>query len=89
MDLTGWIVVWVLVTSVAVVLGYARMTIGMHDVLGMKIEEADAGKFYEKQQAITAKLKRLDRFGITATVLSAASALVILVLWAMQSAGGR
>lgn len=87
MELTTWIVLWVLVTSAAVAFGYARMTIGMHDVLGMKISELDADAFYEQQQAVTRKLQRLDRYGITLTVLSAVLALVVLALWAVQSAG--
>ena len=89
MELTTWVVAWVLVTSAAVALGYARMTIGMHDVLGMRIDEADTAAFYEKQQAIAAKMKRLDRYGITLTVLSGMMALVIVAMWAIESAGGR
>jgi len=89
MELTIWVIAWVLVTTGAVVLGYARMTIGMHDVLGMRINEADTDAFYQQQQAITAKLRRLDRFGITLTVLSALMAIVVVALWAIESAGGR
>ena len=88
MEMMTWVVLWVLVTSAAVVAGYARMTIGMHDVLGMKIAEPDTKSFYEKQQRITAKLKNLDRFGIAMTAGSAVLALVILALWAIESAGG-
>lgn len=87
MELTTWIVAWVLVTSGAVVFAYARMTIGMHDVLGMRIDEGDAEQFYEKQQAVTRKLRRLDRYGIALTALSALLALIVLALWAMESAG--
>ena len=89
MELTSWIVAWTVVTSAAVVLAYTRMTIGMHDVLGMRIGELDAAEFYKKQAAVTSKLRRLDRYGMTLTALSAVLALVIVVLWAMGSAGGR
>ncbi len=87
MDLTGWVVAWVVVTSAAAALAYARMAIGMHDVLGMRIGEPDAEKFYSNQQKVAAKLRRLDVFGITLTVLSSLMAVVILFLWAIEQAG--
>jgi hypothetical protein len=89
MELTTWVVGWVAVTACAVALGYLRMTISMHDVLGMRIDEPDTASFYEQQQATARKLKKIDLFGISATVLSAALALVIVVVWAIEHAGGR
>jgi hypothetical protein len=88
MDLTTWIVLWVAATAVAVVLGYYRMTLGLHDVLGMRIGEPDEAAFYQKQQTLQRKMAQLDRFGIGFTVASAILALIVVLAWAMES-GGR
>jgi hypothetical protein len=87
MDLTTWIVLWVAATAVAVALGYYRMTLGLHDPLGMKIGSADQVEFYQKQQSLHRRMTRVDRYGITFTVVSAILAVVVVLAWALESGG--
>ena len=84
MDLTTWIVLWVAATAIAVVLGYCRMTLGLHDELGMRLG-TDQAEFYQKQQRLQRKMTQLDRYGITFTVASAILAVVVVLAWALES----
>jgi hypothetical protein len=88
MELTSWIVLWVAATAIAVVLGYYRMTLGLHDEIGMRIGSADHAEFYHRQQSLQRKITKLDRYGIGFTVVSAVLALVVVLVWAFES-GGR
>lgn len=87
MDLTTWIVLWVAVTAVAVVLGYYRMTLGLHDEMGMRLGTADQTAFYQKQQSLQRRMMQVDRYGITFTVVSAILAVVVVLAWAIESGG--
>ena len=86
MDLTTWIVLWVAATAIAVVLGYYRMTLGLHDEMGMRLG-MDQTQFYQKQQSLQRRMTQLDRYGITFTVASAILALVVVLARALESAG--
>jgi hypothetical protein len=88
MDLTSWIILWIAATAIAVVLGYYRMTLGLHDVMGMRIGEPDQAEFYQRQQSLQRKVTRLDRYGIGFTAVSAVLALVVVLIWAIEK-GGR
>jgi hypothetical protein len=81
MDLTGWIVFWVAVTAIAVVLGYYRMTLGLHDDMGMRLG-SDQAHFCQKQQRLQRKITQLDRYGISFTIASAILAVVVVFAWA-------
>ena len=85
MDLTSWIILWIVATAIAIVLGYYRMTLGLHEVMGMRIGEPDQAEFYQRQQSLQHKVMQLDRFGIAFTVISAVLALVVVLVWAMES----
>jgi hypothetical protein len=85
MDLTTWIVLWVAATAVAVVLGYYRMTLGLHDEMGMRLGTADQVGFYQRQQDLQRRITRVDRYGIAFTVVSAVLALVVVLAWALES----
>jgi hypothetical protein len=86
MELTTLIIVWALVTTAVVILAYARMTMGMHDLLqvrfGGNLPPVDA-----KDVKLSARVRMVDRIGIPLTVVSGVLALAILVMWAMQQAG--
>jgi hypothetical protein len=88
MDLTSWMVLWVAATAVAVVLGYYRMTLGLHDEIGMPIGSVKQAEFYQRQRNVQQKITRLDRYGIGFTIVSAILAVVVVLVWAMES-GGR
>ena len=83
MDLMTWIIAWAIVTTAVVVLGYLRLTFGMHEVLGVRFGSGHQGEFYQRQQEMDRKLNRLDFFGIGLAVVSALMVLVILFLWAI------
>ena len=84
MDLTTWIVLWVAATTITVVLGYYRMTLGLHDEMGMRLG-TDQAKFYQRQQRMERKIAKLDRYGITFTVISAILAVAVALAWALES----
>lgn len=88
MELTSWIVLWVAATAVAVVLGYYRMTLGLHDEIGMRIGSAADTEFYQRQRSLQRKILQLDRYGIGFTIASAVLAVVVVLVWAVES-GGR
>ncbi len=87
MDLMNWIIVWAAVTTAVVVLAYLRLTFGLREISGVRFGSAEQTEFYEQQQKMERKLNRLDFFGIALTVVSALMGLVIIVLWAIESAG--
>ena len=87
MDLMSWIIAWAIVTTAVVVLGYLRLTFGLHEVSGVRFGSGHQEEFYQQQQKMDRKLHRLDFFGIALTVISALMVLVIIVLWAIESAG--
>lgn len=85
MDLTSWIVLWVAATAVAVVLGYYRMTLGLHDEIGMRIGSYEHAEFYQRQKSLQCKIVRLDRYGIGFTIASAVLAVIVVLVWAVES----
>lgn len=89
MDLTGWMVLWVVVTAAAVVLAYFRMTLGLHDEMGIRLASPDQASFNQRQQAVQRRMNRVDLFGISFTVISAVLAIVVLLVWAMETAAKR
>lgn len=88
MELTTWILLWAAATVAAVVLGYYRMTLGLHDEIGMRIGSSVDAEFYERQKTQQRKILQLDRYGIGFTIASAVLAVVVVLLWAVES-GGR
>jgi hypothetical protein len=87
MDLTTWIALWVVATAIAVVLGYYRMTIGLHDEMGMRLGRVDQTEFYQRQQSLQRRVTQVDRYGITFTVVSAILAVVVVLAWALEAGG--
>jgi hypothetical protein len=85
--LTGLIVGWVIVTTLTVILAYYRMTLGLHDMIDLHI--AMKGGLDPEEARRGARMGRLDKFGIPMTVLSALMAVGVVLVWAMESAGGR
>jgi len=89
MDLTTWIIGWVAVTTVVVVLGYIRMTLGLHDVLDVHFGAGGQSGLTRDDVLRGRKFKIIDRIGIPLTAISVLMMLVIVFLWAIESAGGR
>ena len=85
--LNGLIVGWVIVTTLAVVLAYYRMTLGLHDVIDLHFAMKDGLDPEEARRG--SRIGRLDKYGIPLTVLSALMAIAVVIVWAMESAGGR
>lgn len=88
MTLMTWIVAWAVVTTGVVVLGYLRLTFGLHEVLGVKFGSPEQAQLYFEQQKSERRLQRLDVVGIVLTAVSGVLALVVLFLWAIESGGG-
>ncbi|MBI1353115.1 MAG: hypothetical protein GC160_02130 [Acidobacteria bacterium] len=86
MELTTLIIGWVLVTTTVVVLAYMRMTMGLHDILAVRFT-GQGPAVDPKESQRTSRMTKIDRVGIPLTIVSAAMALAILVVWAMQQAG--
>jgi hypothetical protein len=87
MDLTSWMVLWVAATAIAVALGYYRITLGLHDEMGMRLGPANQTEFYQRQQKLHHRMTQLDRYGIAFTVASAILAVVVVLAWALESGG--
>ena len=87
MDLTSWILLWVAATAIALVLGYYRMTLSLHDEVVIRISSANQSQFYQKQQSLQRRIIQVDRYGIGFTVVSAALAIVVVLAWAIESGG--
>ena len=87
MDLTTWMVLWVAATAIAVALGYYRITLGLHEVMGMRLGSGNQTEFYRKQQKLHRRMTQLDRYGIAFTVASAILAVVVVLAWALESGG--
>jgi hypothetical protein len=85
--LTGLIVGWVIVTTLTVLLAYYRMTLGLHDVIDLHLAMKDGLNAEEARRG--SRMGKLDKVGIPLTVLSAIMAVAVLLVWAMESAGGR
>lgn len=86
MDLTTLIISWVAVTTVVVVLGYMRMTMGLHDILEVHLS-GNEPSIDPKERTRFTRMERIDRIGIPLTVVSALIALAILFVWATEQAG--
>jgi hypothetical protein len=86
MELTTLIMIWTLVTTTVVGLGYARMRMGLHDVLRVHLTGGQPA-IDPDEVRLSQRIRTLDRVGIPLTVLSALLALVIFVVWAMEQAG--
>lgn len=89
MTLMTWIVIWAVVTTAVVVLGYLRLTFGLHEILGVKFSGSEESKFYIEQGKVERKLEKLDILGIALTALSAVMAVILVLLWAAQSGAAR
>lgn len=87
MDLMTWIVAWTIVTTLVIVLAYFRLTFGLHEILGARLGSARSAEFYEEQKHVEQRFNRLDVVGMTLTVASALMMFVIVILWAIESAG--
>lgn len=85
--LSGLIVGWVMVTTLVVVLAYYRMTLGLHDVIDLHFAMKDGVDPEEARRG--SRMGKLDKFGIPLTALSAIMAIGVVLVWAMESAGGR
>ena len=86
MNLTTLIIVWAVVTTAVVVLAYARMHMGLHDVLRVHLSGAQPALDPDTVR-LSHRVRILDRFGIPLTIVSVILALAIFVTWAMQQAG--
>ena len=86
MELTTWMIGWALVTTIVVVLAYYRLTLGLHEILGVHFGKGEA-EFYREQLGKERRFNKVDLAGIALTALSALMMLVIIVLWAIESAG--
>jgi hypothetical protein len=87
MDLTSWMILWVVATAIAVVLAYYRITLGLHDEIGMRLGTANQTEFYQRQWKLHHRMTQLDRYGIVFTVASAILAVVVVLAWALGSGG--
>jgi len=77
----------VIVTTLAVLLAYYRMTLGLHDFIDLHIAMKDGLDPEEARRG--SRMGKLDKFGIPLTVLSALMAIAVVLVWALDSAGGR
>jgi hypothetical protein len=87
--LTGLIVAWVVVTTVAVVLAYYRMTLGLHDVLDIHLASKGGEGLDVDDIRRGGRMAKLDKWGIPLTVLSALTMIAIVLVWAMENAANR
>lgn len=86
MELTTLIICWVVVTTAVVVLGYMRMTMGLHDVVEVHLS-GDGPPVDPDDVRRTSRMDKIDRVGIPLTVLSALMAIAIVLVWAAEQGG--
>jgi len=86
MELTTMIIIWVVVTTVVVVLGYARMTLGLHHILDIHLSGEKPPVNLDDDVRFR-RMQTIDRVGIPLTVVSALMALAILLMWAAEQGG--
>ncbi len=86
MELATLTTIWTVVTTVVVVLAYMRMTMGLHDLLDVHFS-GNQPAIDAHDQAISRRVRTIDRIGIPLTVVSALLAGAIFVVWALQQAG--
>lgn len=87
--LTTLIVIWAVVTTAVVILGYWRAKLGLHEILEVHFGEAGTADLDPKEMRRSRKIDKLDRIGIPLTVLSMLLAIAMLLVWAAESAGVR
>ena len=80
-------VIWAVVTTMVVVLGYWRAKLGLHEIIDVHFGEAGAPDLDPKEMRRGRKIEKLDRIGIPMTALSVLLALAMLLVWAVESAG--
>lgn len=89
MDPTAWMIAWAIVTTAVVVLAYYRLTLGLHEIIGVRLGTGHQAEFYAKQHKVERRMEKLDVVGLALTVLSAVMVIVIAILWAVQAAAAR
>jgi len=89
MDLTTWMVAWAVVTTAVIVLAYYRLTLGLHEILGMRLGSGQQAEFYAEQRQVERKMEKLDILGVALTAMSAVMVVVIAILRALDAAGAR
>ncbi len=87
-SLTTLTVVWAVITSAVVVLGYWRARLGLHEILEVHFGEAGSPDLDPSEVRRSRKIELLDRIGIPLTVLSAILAVAMLLVWAAARGGG-
>ncbi len=89
MDLTTWMVAWAVVTTAVIVLAYYRLTLGLHEILGMRLGSGQQVEFYAEQRQVERRMEKLDILGVVLTATSAVMVVVIAILWALEAAAAR
>lgn len=87
--LTGLIVAWVVVTTAAVVLGYYRMTLGLHDIIDIHLSSNNGEGLAPEDIRRGGRMAKLDKWGIPLTVLSVLTMIAVVLVWASENAAGR
>jgi hypothetical protein len=80
MNLIPWMIAWATVTTAVLVLGFYRLTLGLHEDPGMYIDANQAHQA-EAKAAIDAKISRIELYGKTLTVVAALLMSITLILW--------
>jgi hypothetical protein len=75
-------------TAIAIVLGYYRITLGLHDEMGIRLGTVNQAEFYQRQQSVHRRMMRVDRYGMAFTAVSAVLAVIVVLAWAL-AAGGK
>ncbi len=87
MSLMTWIVLWTVVTTVALVLAYVRLMYGLHEIRGLRLSSGHQEEFYKKQLQDERRLNKIDIFGIPLTAASVLMMFVIVISWLIEQGG--
>ncbi len=87
MNLIPWMIAWAAVTTAVLVLGFYRLTLGLHEDPGVYIG-ANEERQAKTKAAFEAKISRVELYGKTLTAISAVLILVTVILWVYGALAG-
>jgi hypothetical protein len=79
LELSNLLIMWAVVVTAVIALGFYRLLLGMHEDPGSHLEPEEAKQLTEKQ-AMNRKIARVELFGKSLTVLAVLLILLIVAL---------
>jgi len=85
-ELMPWMIAWAVVTTAVLILGFYRLTLGLHEDPGVYIDAAEARQAKEKSD-LDHKIERVELYGKSLTAVSAVLIAITALLWVFGALG--